>query len=53
MEMYLQRKEYENMTNGKKGSKLQSHEVRVVEGVQRHWNCGVRGYPRDLQCRGM
>ena len=32
MEMYLQRKEYKNMTDGKKGSKLQSHEVGVSRG---------------------
>ena len=33
MEVYLQRKEYEDMTNGRKGSRSLSYEVRVGRGV--------------------
>ena len=47
MEMYLQRKEYKNMTNGKKGSKLPSCEARAGRGVQRHQSCTVKNISKE------
>ena len=52
MEMYLQRKEYENMTNGKKGSKLQSHEVRVSRGGAEMLESYCEGLSKESAVRG-